>query len=105
MTEDLPVFLPPEQGFVLVELAGVDLAPGVYQFNDGLVPYDVIKLTGALPPENFPVDPDWSQTICNGDRLRIIKKDREIAVLQRSWMSSESPDCIGYTVASGSYEP
>lgn len=95
VTEALPVFLSPGQGFVQVELAGDDQAPGVYQFYDGLTPFDVIKLTGQVSAQFRPVDPAWSQPLCSGESLRIIKKDQKIASLQRGWMAASHRIALG----------
>lgn len=95
MSEDLPVFFPPERGFVQVELSGGGLTPGVYQFYDGLAPRDVIILTDVLSSENSPVDPAWSQLLRDGESLRIIKKDQKIAKLQRHWMSASHRIALG----------
>ena len=88
MTEDLPDFLPPRAAFVYVELTGGGWIPGVYQFNDGLTPQDVIKLTVPSSPGDFPVDPVWSRPLCSGESLELIKKDQKIELLQRGWMTA-----------------
>lgn len=85
--EALPAFLPLERGIVHVELIGDGFVPGVYQFNDGLTPKDVIKLTDPFLVENLAIDSDWSQPLRSGESLRfLIKKAQKITVLQRSWM-------------------
>lgn len=85
--EALPAFLPLERGIVQVELIGDGLVSGVYQFNDGLTPKDVIKLTDPLLVENLAIDSDWSQPLRSGESLRfLIKKGPKITLLQRSWM-------------------
>jgi len=86
LTEGLPAFLPYEQSFVAVELAGVGLVPGVYQFYDGLTPRDVIKLTGPWLGENLTKDPTWSRPLRSGESLRFVKKGRQIEILQQGWM-------------------
>ncbi|RLB62818.1 MAG: hypothetical protein DRH08_11920 [Deltaproteobacteria bacterium] len=87
--EDLPVFLPLERGIVQVELFGAGWVSGVYQFNDGLTPKDVIKLTDTLLADNLAIDSDWSQPLRSGESLRfLIKKGQKITLLQRGWMSA-----------------
>ncbi len=87
--EALPVFLPLEQGIVQVELISDGLEPGVYQFNDGLTPRDVIRLTDPVSAENLAIDSDWSKPLRGGESFRfLIKKGQKITSLQRRWMSA-----------------
>ena len=86
--EDLPVFLPVEQGLIYVEMSGDVLMAGTYQINDGLTPRDVIKLTEALFAENLSTDLSWSQPLQTGERLEVTRKGREIRIVQRDWMSA-----------------
>lgn len=86
VTEDLPAFLPHEQELVSVELAGVGIVSGVYQFNDGLLLRDVIKLTEPSLVENLSKNSDWSHPLRDGESLQFVKKGREIEVLQQGWM-------------------
>ena len=95
ISEDLPVFFSQQADILHVELTGDDLIPGLYQFCDGLTPYDVIKLTTALSVDSFRADPEWSQPLRNGERLRIVKKDQKIALLQREWMSANHRMAMG----------
>jgi len=88
ITEDLPVFLPAGQSFVYVELAGVGIAPGVYQFYDGLTPRNVIKLTAPWLTESLTKDLTWSCPLRVGESLRFVKKDRQIEILHQGWMSA-----------------
>jgi competence protein ComEA len=88
-TEALPAFLPLDQGVVYVELIGDGLVSGVYQFNDGLTPRDVIKLTDPLLADNLAIDSDWLQPMRSGESFRfLVKKGQKITLLQRSWMSA-----------------
>jgi competence protein ComEA len=86
--EDLPTFLPVEQGFVHVELRGDDLVSGVYQIYDGLPLSAVIKLTTVSQAEFLSDDSDWSQPLHGGESFQIVKKDRKIEIIQRGWMSA-----------------
>jgi len=86
VTEALPAFLPHEQGLVSVELAGVGIVPGVYQFYDGLPLSGVIKLTTPLLVKNLSKDSVWSQPLRDGESLLFVKKGRQIEVLQQGWM-------------------
>jgi competence protein ComEA len=95
MTEDLPVFSHEERNFMHIELSGGGLTSGVYQFNDGLTPRDVIKLTEAWGTENFSTDPAWARPLCDGESLRIVKKDREIELLHRGWMAASRRMAMG----------
>ena len=88
-TEALPAFLPLDQGVVYVELIGDGLVSGVHQFNDGLTPRDVIKLTDPLLADNLAIDSDWLQPMRSGESFSLlIKKGQKITLLQRSWMSA-----------------
>ena len=84
--EALPAFLLHEQGLVSVELAGVGIVSGVYQFNDGLPLRDVIKLTAPLLVEKISKDPVWSHPLRDGESILFVKKGRQIEVLQHGWM-------------------
>jgi len=86
VTEDLPAFLPHGQSFVYVELAGVGLEPGVYQFYDGLTLRGVINLTAPWLAESLIKDPAWSHPLRGGESLRFVKKGRQIEILQQGWM-------------------
>ncbi len=88
LTESLPIFLSYEQNIIYVEMEGHGLTPGVYQFNDGSSPLDVIKLTNPLLLENIDLDPRWHKPLQDGESLRMVKKDRETSVLHRSWMKA-----------------
>jgi len=93
--EALPVFFPEARNFVYVELVGGGLSPGVYQFNDGLTPRDVIKLTAAWDMAHFSDGPAWSNPLCDGESLGIAKKDREIKLLHRRWMMASQRMALG----------
>lgn len=95
ISEDLPVFFPQQPNILHIELTGDDLTPGLYQFCDGLTPFDVIKLTTSLIVDSFKADPEWSRPLRNGERLKIIKKDQKIALLQREWMSANHRIVMG----------
>lgn len=95
VSEDLPVFFQPQQGIIHVELAGDEVVSGVYQFNDGLSPIDVILLTHALTLDPLPADPVWTRPLCNGERLRISKNDHKIASVHREWMSASHRLTLG----------
>lgn len=86
VTEALPAFLPHEQGLISVELAGVGIVPGVYQFYDGLSIRAVIKLTDPSLLENLSKDSDWSHPLRDGESLLFVKKGRQIEILQQGWM-------------------
>ena len=88
VTEELPAFLPYEQSFVSVELAGGGLLKGVYQFSDGLTPYDVIELTEPSLIDDLTKDLAWFDPLRRGESVRILKKDRQISILRRSWMTA-----------------
>ena len=94
-TEDLPVFSLEKRKFLHIELSGGNLTSGVYQFNDGLTPRDVIKLTEAWSADNFTADSAWSRPLCDGESLRIAKKDREIELLHRGWMTAGQRIAMG----------
>jgi len=61
-----PAFLPFEQGFIHVELTGLGLESGVYQFYDGLTTQGVIKLTGLVLPDYVPDISAWFRLLKNG---------------------------------------
>ncbi len=86
VTEALPAFLSHEQGLVSVELTGVGIVPGVYQFYDGLSLFDVIKLTAPSLVKKLSKESVWSQPIRDGESLLFVKKGRQIEVLQQGWM-------------------
>lgn len=87
-SEALPVFLPYEHDFVYVELAGDGLATGVYQFYDGLALCDVIKMTEGSAASNLMVDPACFRSLNTGERLEIVRKGRQIGILQQGWMKA-----------------
>ena len=84
--EDLPVFLPVEQGFVHVELTGDDLVSGVYQIYDGLALSSVINLTDTSHEEFLSEDSAWSQPLHGGESFKVIKKGQKIRIIQKGWM-------------------
>ena len=88
VTEALPAFLPYEQSFVSVELVGDGLTKGVYQFSDGLTPYGVMELTVPSLVDDLTKDPAWLKPLCDGESIRIFKKDRQISILRQSWMKA-----------------
>jgi competence protein ComEA len=84
----LPAFFTGKGQIIHVELTGAGLTPGVYQFNDGLALHDVIKLTQGLETMDLPADRVWSVPLSDGESFRIAKKDREIRLVHRGWMSA-----------------
>ena len=86
VTEALPAFLSNEQGLVSVQLAGVGIVSGVYQFNDALLLRDVIKLTVPSLTEKLSKDPTWSHPLRDGESFLFVKKGLQIEVLQQGWM-------------------
>jgi len=90
-----PAFLPSEQGFIHVELTGLGLESGVYQFYDGLTPQGVMELTGLVLPDHVPDISAWFRPLKNGESLRLIKKDQKITFLHRSWMPASHRIVMG----------
>lgn len=95
MTEDLPVFLPPPQGFVYVELAGDGEALGVHQFYDGATVLDVINLTTSPRPDSLNEVSVLSNPLRDGEKLHLVKKGQRIASLRRGWMSAGQRMALG----------
>lgn len=86
--ETFPVFLPLERDFIHVDLAGGDLAPGVYQFYDGLVLCDVIKMTAPFLNEDLTTNPVCFQPLRGGESLEFVRKDQQISILRKGWMKA-----------------
>lgn len=86
--EDLPVFLPCKQNFIYIEVDGGGSTQGVYQFNDGLLISDVIKLTDPVSAKDLINDPVMSQLLRNGKSVHIVRKDRKTSLLDGGWMKA-----------------
>lgn len=86
--EALPAFLPCGQDFYYIEMTGDGLESGVYQFYDALPPQDVIKMTMPSFVGSLIVEPAWMTPLSAGERLEIFRKEHQIRVLRRSWMSA-----------------
>ena len=93
--EDLPVFFAEKRQIIHVELSGAGLPPGVYQFNDGLALRDVIKLTTGWEAVYLSAVRAWYEPLCDGESLRIAKKDREIKLVHRGWMPASQRMAMG----------
>lgn len=83
-----PAFLPSDSKIIHLELSIDDTPSRMYQFNDGLTPMDVIKLTNAESKIPVKTDQVWSTPLLSGERLVLVKKGRKIESLRREWMSS-----------------
>lgn len=95
ISEDLPVFFNQQSRIVHVELVVDELESGVYQFNDGSTVADVIILTQAFSDDSLSADALRLRPLGNGERLRIIKKERRIASVHREWMSASHRLALG----------
>lgn len=86
--EALPAFLPCGQDFYYVEITGDGLESGVHQFYDALPLRDVIKMTIPSFEGSLIVEPAWMAPLSAGEKLEIFRKEQQIRVLRRSWMSA-----------------
>ena len=93
--EDIPLFLPSEPNYLFCELSGPDLSPGVYQLNDGLSISNVIKLTTLAPGNLLSLTERPLESLLNGARYGIFKKDQKIEIVQQGWMSAGKRIALG----------
>lgn len=90
-----PFAFVPERDVLFVELRGRNLAPAVYQFNDGLLLCDVIKLTSLAPATQGPVLSGCLTPLSDGASYDVDEKERRINIVQRGWMPASQRMALG----------
>lgn len=95
VTEELPIILPSEAKYVHVQLSGPGFSSAVYQLNDGLSLFDVIKLTPFASGNLLSPAADYLEPAINGAHYVVTKKEQKIGIVQRGWMSASKRIAMG----------
>jgi len=95
VTGELPFILHPEAEYLHVQLSGPGFSTAVYQLNDGLSLFDVIKLTALGSGDlSSPAEGSFAPAL-NGAHYVVNKKDQKIEIVQHGWMSASKRMALG----------